>query len=70
MQFIFIGVTGHIVDVFGKPMKNATVKLLHTKRVIPIDTNTGFFAINLAPGSYIFSCKYSLSLVVVIVVKT
>lgn len=57
MIFPFAGVTGHVKDTFENPMKNATVKLLHNSRLIPIHPRTGYFAVTLIPGSYIFSCE-------------
>lgn len=58
MQFLYAsaqGVSGHVVDSYGNPMKNATVKLLHSSSLIPVHSKTGYFAVNLMPGSYIFS---------------
>lgn len=39
-------------------MKNASVKILHDNRMIPIHAATGFFAVTLTPGSYILTCKF------------
>ncbi|KFM71636.1 Carboxypeptidase D, partial [Stegodyphus mimosarum] len=53
------GIAGHITDSNGSPLTNASVILRHSRRRIPLHSKTAFYALTLAPGSYVlyFSCS-------------
>ncbi|KAG8185509.1 hypothetical protein JTE90_019764 [Oedothorax gibbosus] len=65
------GIKGHVKSNFGEPMTNVSVQILNSKKVIPVTSESAFFALTLPAGTYelSFECPHHENITKSVVVK-